>query len=323
MIKNTQNNQENIIEDDNLFLKRNIIKKDNKNYFQLNLKYLMRKYNLTQANIADKTGLSLSAIKSYTRNKDPKFPHIETQKKIAAVFNVPFEFLTTPNLEMMLQDQRVTQTLHKDYYEMELSKGLDYKHNFETALIEEGYNSILAFINYLQFIGYEISYYSRAQSIDSSFSIDLEKNWQQEKEKTEQEYEKCKNEAAGLAPLMDNKYNNLTEVLAPELAKHYTLLLIDISNYESYLNQLNDESLKKLSINQQLNFRDIIKTINKFGKFKHSEAIHRLSLLRITVHIFSSETNKTYKINLQDFYEMCHSYNQNIFEKITSLPFVD
>lgn len=118
------------------------------NYLQQNLKKLLNDHKMTQKTLAEKAGISLDTVKKIFRTNIEYTPNAITLDSIAGVFGIKADMLLVPQLEQLKQDIKDIEASNIDI------KKYDEMKQFRIAMVEGGFDDIVALIDYLQFMGY-------------------------------------------------------------------------------------------------------------------------------------------------------------------------
>lgn len=320
-------------ENENPFLLRKELIESSESYFQTNMNYFLKQNNMTHKDLAEKVGIAEKTITSYMRTKDPRFPNRTNLDSIADAFGVTSESMITANLDMMISDQRLAKIVIDENLIQYAKEHSDTKHKFEALMCEIGYTNVIAFINYLQFTGYQLTYYSyvnEKRTISNKPESDKVKlNLNKQKADLTPKLSICQKRLAELKKI-NLKYEPIKEGESEEefcqreeirlkLVEERDLLALDESFYKDQLDKLNDDSFIAQVITHEVNFKEIFNILNNIKTSSKSNIMFQLQKLYIMVYIQSSINDTLYKIKFEDFYKMCVSFNESILGKIISL----
>ena len=142
--------------------------------------------------LANVAGLSINTVKKIFRrhydedgNLIDYFPSTKTLTRIAEVFNVTYDNLIVPDIDILMQDVRIAKDSMKDEMFFVRKKKWDAQRSFHSAMIEKGFQQTVVTVDYLQFMGYEVRFIANFSKYDKRI---LEE--QNNAEKLKKEYRK-------------------------------------------------------------------------------------------------------------------------------------
>lgn len=273
-------------------------------YFQKNLKTLLKNSGLNYKTFAELCDISEDTVKSYFR-KDASLPGAKTLETIAAQFELQYDDLFQADFNMLLQES------------LERSS---YRTQFRNAMIEIGYDSVIAMIDYLQFTGYQISFYSAEAGVNALEAEDAERHFDVLKRNCEKACVEKKQELWKIEGRMEHvedreEKEGMTEALE-EISKQYFEAELELMQIEFCLGTMNEKSKKK-NKKYRLGMNRVIGMLWEMAKLPARIRKRRLKELGVYVVLSQSEDVDDYKkIDIYDFYIMCEAFNKSIAEKI-------
>lgn len=276
-------------------------------YFQKNLKALLVNQGLKYKEFAELCDLSEDAVKSYFRF-DAALPNAKTLEKIAAQFNLQYDDLLQADFDMLFQES--------------LEKASP-KIKFRNAMIEVGYDEVIAMIDYLQFTGYQISFYAdevkygriRTDEAEKQFDILQQKNENIYLQK-KQELIEIENEMEQMESLQERE--EISEQIE-EISRQYFEAEMELINIEFCLSTMNNKSKKK-NVDCKIGMNRAIGMMGELGKLPPAIRKRRLKELGMYVILYIPDEADDYKkVDIYDFYMLCESINNNIAEKIAGM----
>lgn len=272
------------------------------NYLQQNLKKLLNDHKMTQKTLAEKAGISLDTVKKIFRTNIEYTPNAITLDSIAGVFGIKADMLLVPNLEQLEQDIKDSAESNMD------TKKYDVPTQFRIAMIEGGFDEIVALVDYLQFMGYVFAFMTDdTETEPSENDIKTAKN---DLSKLKKDYHKrIAAHKKALENCTDDDERNEYE--------------LEILNLEDNLKKL-DESIaegrkvnKSMSLSEtiaqrKLDVDEIVRFFNSLAVMTKSEREKELKHSGITVEYEDCTSSNVQVISIYDFYKKCEAISNFI-----------
>lgn len=272
-----------------------------------NIRRLMEQKNIKSISaLAKYVGLSRDTINNVMTRKNRK-PSKETLQIIADSFGVPYHYIVleklgTGNLDelavaKMVIDEGITDSIYQ-----EASASV----KFQRAMTENGYDDIVAFINFLQFLGYQVDFYSEESYEDTNKKLDIINNFRSNKK------------------LMEKRLKELYILIEKEEAKLDADPEYPREYYDAYFGEISDISASLENMNM-ITFEDKVmkrtirmdESIKMFRKnIKDSEKLKRLKKVHISI---TFPNGKAKEVGFDAFYQFCMNEVKRINTDINEL----
>ena len=279
------------------------------NYLQQNLKKLLNDHKMTQKTLAEKAGISLDTVKKIFRTNIEYTPNAITLDSIAGVFGIKADMLLVPQLEQLKQDIKDIEASNID------PKQFDEMKQFRIAMVEGGFDDIVALIDYLQFMGYYFAFIDKKpEGEPDKDAIMKTKN---DLIKMQKKYQK---------QLAEYK-NKLDECDDPDECMEYQIEIISLEdriknldgNVKKGRNAYNI-SFSELVAQRRMGVDEIVSFFNSLGELKKSECDDRLKKSGIMVfwadNPFALEdqelTSDSEGVSIYEFYKKCEAISNYI-----------
>ena len=298
---------------------------DRNSYVQNNIKKLLKKNGMKYTDLARVSGLSVHTIKKIFRkhydaegNQVNYFPSTATLEQIAKAFNVSYDALVVPDIDMLAQDIAIVKDMMKDeMFQVRKSKR-DVQNDFHAVMIEKGFNQTATTVDYIQFMGYEVRFVANSSKFDKRLAVE-----NANLEKLRKEYQKTIDKYKTNQIAVRKKLSALKEKEEKtEIEKEQEETLLDeCLFYQAELIQLqqNLDSLKngKKAVNKKVGLEqaiDVLNTLDILNEFQRKRAIRQLDISVAVNEYGDSEEPKI--ISLMDFYNICTDMENIIKQKL-------
>lgn len=298
---------------------------DRISYVQNNIKKLLKKNGMKYTDLARASGLSVHTIKKIFRkhydaegNQVNYFPSTATLEQIAKTFNISYDALVVPDIDMLAQDIAVAKDLMKDEMFQVRKRKRNVQNDFHAAMMEKGFNQTVTTVDYLQFMGYEVRFVANSTMVDKRIKEENENL-----EKLKKVYRKTIDKYTINRATIEKQLLALKEKeeKTEEDAKKEDILLDEYLFYQSELIQLhqNFESLKngKKVINRKVGLEqaiDVLNAMDILNDVQRKRAIKKLDI-SVAVNEFGDFEEPTI-IPLLDFYNICTDIENTIKHKL-------
>lgn len=298
-----------------------------------NIKRLKKENHIkNNEELAKKAGLSIETIRNIGRKKNTDhLPSYSTLLRLADALGVTFEALLTANSIKIVDDQRIAKLAVQETIIQESISNSSYQKQFEVALYENTYDDILAFINYLQFIGYELSFIPTNARPNNCMKEKVKKDTRKKQLDSTKQLENLKNELEQLnnsiiekqlqldaLSCLDEKYGDI-QCEIDDLNYRYQQLSVEIQSLDDYVNKVTTK-YEKNEYKTELGMSQIITELNKLGSLS-SDAQREIQFknlaLNVSIEFYLFDTPKL--VPLKDFYNLCLDFNHKIHSSLKSL----
>lgn len=272
-----------------------------------NIKKLMDQKNIkSKTALAKYVGLPRDTIMNVMTRKDRR-PSKQTLKIIAEAFGVPYQYIVSEESQMgnlddlavakMVMDEGITDSIYK-----EASASV----KFQRAMTENGYDDIAAFVNFFQFLGYQLDFYSEESYEDINKKQDIINRFRSKKKQ------------------MEKRLKELYILIEKEEAKLDADSEYPRDNYYMYFGEISDISVS-LENMKMVTFEDKVmkhtirmdESIKMFRKIAgDTEKIKEFSKVFVAI-TFPDGKTKTVKFN--EFYWFCADKVSTITADICAL----
>lgn len=286
-------------------------------YIQANIKRLMKEKGFKQQDLADQSGLSLDTIKKIFRKKTVVAPSFFTLDRIATALGTTYESLLLANYNQMLSDERIAKIVLDEHNLQENISKSSYANQFQVALLENGYDDILVFINYLQFLGYEITFIPikavPLRSVQCQQSNSELKKMQKEKQNSLNALENTRT-------MLKQKLSHLTccDSGYGEIAEELDFTEIEIQALTESLKNMNIQTHQN-HYRKKLTMEQVIKELNRLSKLDATSLKAAIHQLNINVCLSSYTLKNDKLISFSEFYNLCETFSEDIHHKINEL----
>lgn len=251
---------------------------------------LRKEQNLTQENMANIIGVSLTAIRNYENIDNPRIPKNEILIKMANFFNVDLEYLLNDNInnkthkniiigkELQLEDSSIK--VLKNFQNENITESLNYFINDELFyLLVYSYNFLLQLEVYRQQLFSFVGYYFEYDKDTKKINIHKQKNiiiW---------EYKDIISFLKQYEKKITSLYNFLTYAneLYPLTVPYFFSVITQSGNYKNKIDKFNDVlysiyNMNIESINYETLFNKLIELDNLHGDiFDEILTLHTLT----------------------------------------------
>lgn len=285
------------------------------NYLQQNLKKLLNDHKMTQKTLAEKAGISLDTVKKIFRTNIEYTPNAITLDSIAGVFGIKADMLLVPQLEQLKQDIKDIEASNID------PKQFDEMKQFRIAMVEGGFDDIVALIDYLQFMGYYFAFIDKEVNVAVDIDKDAIMKTKNDLIKMQKKYQK---------QLAEYK-NKLDECEDPDECMEYQIEIISLEdriknldrNVKKGRNAYNI-SFSELVAQRRMGVDEIVSFFNSLGELKKSECDDRLKKSGIIVfwadnpfaledqELTSDSEGDFQKLSIYEFYKKCEAISNYI-----------
>lgn len=277
-----------------------------------NIKALMTQKNIKgNTALARYVNLSRDTINNVMTRNDRR-PSRNTLEIIAEAFGVPYNYIVPQNESVEdLSELEIAKMAMNDRMTEEAYNDAGNTMKFQRAMIENGYGDVAAYTNLLQFMGYEIHYYSEVKSVDANKKQDVRDRYRAKKRQMENRLKELRVKIKELESLISNDTSpESTEV------QEYDELKIECYELEYQLEQMKGITFEDKVVKRSIGTDESIKMLSKISK--NPENLKEFALVHVIISRNDSE--KTSKdISLSRFYQFCESEVKRIRKEIEVL----
>ena len=291
-------------------------------YLARNIKILEKKYGFTHKMLAEKSNVSVETIKTLCRRNKNYLPTADVAIRIADVFELScYEDLFQANVDMLAADM----DLAADWIGANKQKEINTQQKFRQTMIENGYSSVAAMMDYLMFIGYEVVFIFTGKSLSKKALNDVKDEFLQKSYDAEIRASKALSARVKKSRELKKVQNEFENVKDKNKREEYIIRLEKTSQeyFEKVLNDMQEKYNKKSygnfkkAVVQKVGMEEVLEIINTLASLPTRIREKRLEELPIDVVV--AENGNIYEqkcMRFFKFYIMCISTENYISDMI-------